>query len=281
MSFSRCPHSFSSFRSPIEGSFGLPPLAQPLGRLQAGFLWIALADSGAFLSVNLIPPPPIPHGLEYPLGSRMHLGVVHPRLEASGRPFPRSPRSRSHVNLRVLRPLTGDLRVNRHPCGHPTAVPEFRAFPRIPLARLPMVGPLFTTPWRLVSQSHGAVAWRYRPPFPSHVPFPFATSRHQPNQRVPWFSDPMGPLCGPCYTPFLPQCPLPIPHPVFIPHRAASNPVARAHRILIHPGTVSCPLHGSLLSPPLFPRTLRILLRTFLSGSSGHFSHVMAPLAHL
>ena len=32
----------------------------------------------------------------------------------------------------------------------------------------------------------------------------------------------------------------PIPHPVFIPHRAASNPVARAHWILIHPGTVSC-----------------------------------------
>ena len=36
----------------------------------------------------------------------MHLGVVHPRLEARGRPFPRSPWSRSRVNLRVLRPLT-------------------------------------------------------------------------------------------------------------------------------------------------------------------------------
>ena len=36
----------------------------------------------------------------------MHLGVVHPRLEARGRPFPRFPRSRSRVNLRVLRPLT-------------------------------------------------------------------------------------------------------------------------------------------------------------------------------
>ena len=83
-----------------------PPLAQPFGRLQAGFLWIALANSGAFLSVNHIPPLPIPHGLEYPLGSRMHFGVVHPRLEARGRPFPRSPRSCSRVNLRVLRPLT-------------------------------------------------------------------------------------------------------------------------------------------------------------------------------
>ena len=49
----------------------------------------------------------------------------------------------------------------------------------------------------------------------------------------------------------------------------------------MHPGTISGSLHGSLLSTPLLPRTRRILLRTFLSGSSGHFSHVMAPLAHL
>ena len=48
----------------------------------------------------------IPHGLEYQLGSRMHWGVVHPRLEATGQPFPRSFRSRSRLNLRVLRPLT-------------------------------------------------------------------------------------------------------------------------------------------------------------------------------
>ena len=34
--------------------------------------------------------------------------------------------------------------------------------------------------------------------------------------------------------------PHPIPHPVLLPHRAASNPVARAHWILIHPGTVLC-----------------------------------------
>ena len=57
---------------------------------------------------------PIPHGLGYPLGSRMHLGVVHPRLEARGRPFPHSPRSRSHMHLRVLRPLT------RGPQGQPS-----------------------------------------------------------------------------------------------------------------------------------------------------------------
>ena len=44
----------------------------------------------------------------------MHLGVVHPRREARGRPFPRSPRSRSRVSLRVLRPLT------RGPQGQPS-----------------------------------------------------------------------------------------------------------------------------------------------------------------
>ena len=91
----------------------LSPLAQPFGRLPAGFLWIALADNGAFLPVNNIPPLPTPHGMEYPLGFRMHLGVVHPRLEARGRHFPRSPRSCSRLNLRVLRSLT------RGPQGQP------------------------------------------------------------------------------------------------------------------------------------------------------------------
>ena len=65
-------------------------------------------------ALNHIPPLPFPHGLEYPLGPRMHLGVVHPRLEARGRRLPHSPRSRSRVNLRVLRPLT------RRPQGQPS-----------------------------------------------------------------------------------------------------------------------------------------------------------------
>ena len=99
---------------PLKDPPAFPPLAHPFGRLQAGFLWIALADSAAFLSVNHIPPLPIPHGMEYPLGSRMHLGVVHPRLEAREQPFPRSPRSCSRVNPRVLRPLT------RGPQGQPS-----------------------------------------------------------------------------------------------------------------------------------------------------------------
>ena len=43
------------------------------------------------ISINHIPPLPIPHRLEYPLGSWMHLVIVHRRLQDGGRPFPRSP----------------------------------------------------------------------------------------------------------------------------------------------------------------------------------------------
>ena len=61
--------------------------------------------------------------MEYPLGSWMHWGVDHPRLEARGRPFQRSPRSRSPVNLRVLRSLTwgpqGQPSPPRTPQGRP------------------------------------------------------------------------------------------------------------------------------------------------------------------
>ena len=68
-----------------------------------------------------------------------------------------------------------------------------------------MVGPWFTIPWRLVSQSHGAVAWRFQPPCPSHVPFPFASSRHRPVPSVPWTPYPVGPLCGSSHTPSPPR----------------------------------------------------------------------------
>ena len=74
-------------------------------------------------ALNHIPPLPISRGLDYPLGSGMHLVVIHPRLDARGRPFPRSPRSCSPVNLRVVRPLTpGPQRQPsplRTPHGHP------------------------------------------------------------------------------------------------------------------------------------------------------------------
>ena len=101
-----------------------------------------------------------------------------------------------------------------------------------------MVGPWFTTPWRLASQSHGAVAWRFRPPIPSLVPLCHIPSPAHSQRPV----DSLSP--GAVVRPHS------IPHPVFIPHLAASNPVALALRILIHPGTVSCAWHWSLPSRP-------------------------------
>ena len=101
-----------------------------------------------------------------------------------------------------------------------------------------MVGPWFTTPWRLASQSHGAVAWRFWSPIPSlvplcHIPSPAHSQRPvvslSPAAVVRFHS---------------------IPHPVFIPNRAASNPVARALWILIYPGTISCAQHWLLPSRP-------------------------------
>ena len=78
------------------------------------------------IALNHIPTLPIPHRLEYQLGSRMHLGVVHPRPEARGRPFPRSPRSRSRVNLRVLGPLA------RGPQGEPSLLQTPHGSPGVP-----------------------------------------------------------------------------------------------------------------------------------------------------
>ena len=73
-----------------------------------------------------------------------------------------------------------------------------------------MFGPWFTTPWRLTSQSHRAVAWRFWSPFPSHFEFPYATSRHRPIPSVPWTPYPDWVLCVPSHTPFSVPSPFPI-----------------------------------------------------------------------
>ena len=156
------------------------------------------------IALNHIPPLHIPHGLEYPLGSRMHLGVVDLRLEARGRPFPRSPRPRSPMNPRVLRSFTRDLSVNPHSCGHLRAVLKFRTFFRLPVVRLPMVGPWFTTPWRLVSQSHGAVARYFLPPL------------------FPWFAGPRRPI---------PLCHIPSPITAYSPRPVLSG----SHGAVVQP----------------------------------------------
>ena len=122
--------------------------------------------------------------------------------------FPLVPLTREPTCTQTIDP--GISRSNPHPCGHLTAVPEFRAFSRLPVVRFPMAGPWFTTPWRLVSQSQRAVAWRFQSPCPSHVPFPFASSRHRPVPSVAWTPYPVGPLCGPSHTPFPSPSPCPI-----------------------------------------------------------------------
>ena len=81
-------------RHQAGGASWRAPHLDPLGRISPGptrwppgaerRLVPAKSNLKPQTSVNHIPPFPIPHGLEYPLGSRMHLGVVHPRLEARG-----------------------------------------------------------------------------------------------------------------------------------------------------------------------------------------------------
>ena len=228
-----------------------------------------------------IPPLPIPHGLEYPLGSRMHLGVVHPRLEARGRPFPRSPRSCSRVILRVLRPLTrgpqGQPSPLRTPHGCPrvqgifstsrgqaphgwsmvhhsmaTGFPNPRGCCLALSASLPIPCPVPLRPIPTLAQSprpvdfrsHGAVVWPVPHPCPSSVPpsHPSSCVYTPPGRQQPRGAGPQD------------------PHP-------SGDPFVLLARV------------APITSLP--PRTRRILLRPFLPGLSGHFSLVMAPFAHL
>ena len=156
--------------------------------------------------------------------------------------FPLVPLTREPTCTQVFDP--GNLRVQPHPCGHLTAVPEFRASSRLSMVRLPMVGPWFTTPWQLVSQSHGAVACRFRSPFPSHVPFPYATSRHRPIPSVPWTPYRAGLLCGPIPTLIL--CLYPTGPPATLWHLPTGSSSIR--------GPFCAPSTGcSLLAPAPFP----------------------------
>ena len=97
-----------------------------------------------------------------------------------------------------------------------------------------MVGPWFTTAWRLVSQSHGAVAQYSRPPLlpwfaTPRRPFPLChvLSRHpsRPIPRVPHLPILLGLLCAPSHTPFS----VPFSSP-FIPCLYPSGPPATLSR---------------------------------------------------
>ena len=146
-----------------------------------------------------------------------------------------------------------------------------------------MVGPWYTTQWRLVSQSHGAVAWRFRSPIPSHVPSLFATSCHRPILSVPWFLYPPGLVRGPipslipCLYPTGPPAtlwrgptgcssirgpfrapstgrslPAPAPFPCAA-SRHPSRPISHTPHLPIHLGLFRGPSHTPFSVPSPFP----------------------------
>ena len=169
----------------------------------------------------------------------MHLGVVHPRLEARGRPFPRSPSSRSRVNLRVLRPLTRGSQGQPSPLRTPHGRPGFQGIFLTPRGQVPHGWPMV----------HHSMATGFPIPrgcclalwvsLPIPCPMPLCLIPAPAPFQRPMDSLPRRAVVRP-----QPQAlPRPVPlshHPAFIPHRVASHPVARAHRILFHPGTASC-----------------------------------------
>ena len=165
-------------------------------------------------ALNHIPLLPIPHGLEYPLGSRMHLVVIHPRLEARGRPFPRSPRSCSRVNLRVLRPLTRGPQGQPSPLWTPHGCPGVQGI--LPTSRYqaphgwPMVHHSMATGSPITRGCCSALSFTLIHN-PAMSRCPFATSCHPtlPIPRV--FSRSPGAVVRPL-PPSLP-CPVPFSHP--------------------------------------------------------------------
>ena len=195
--------------------------------------------------------------------------------------FPRSPTSRSRVNLRVIRPLTRGPQGQPSPLRTPHSRPGVQGIFRTSCGQAPhgwpMVHHYMATGFPIPRGC--CLALLVSHPIPCPVRLCHILSLAQSQRPVVSLSQ--GAVVRPVPHPYLSPGPHPIPHPLFIPHQAVSNPVARAHRILIHPGTVSCSLHGWLLFNPLLPCTQRILLRMFLSGASGHLSQVLAPLAYL
>ena len=187
-----------------------------------------------------------------------------------GDPFHVLPGSRSRVNLRVLRPLTqgpqGRPSPLRTPNGCPGVQGIFLTYHGQAPHGWPMVHHSMATGFPIPRGCCLALSVSH--PILCPVPLCHIPSQAQPERPV--VSRAHRAVVPPVRHPYLSPGPPPIP-----------RPVARAHRVLIHSGTVSCSLHGSLLFNPLLPRTWRVLLRMFLSGASGHLSHVLAPLAYL
>ena len=95
----------------------------------------------------------------------------------------------------------------------------------------PLHGDWFPNPTGLLLGASGLRAHPIsRSPLPHPGTGPFPASRGLPTPSS---------HCAALAT--RPSRPVPFSHhPVFIPHRVASNPMARAHWILLHPGTAWC-----------------------------------------
>ena len=145
----------------------------------------------------------------------MHLVVVHPRLEARGRHFPRYPRFRSHVNLQILRLLTRGLQGQPSPLQTPHGCPGVQGiFPTSP-GQVPHGWPML--PHSMVTSfpiPQGCCMAPVAARFSRLCSDRFATPPSRSPHLVP----------GPATVPRFPASLDPIPHPVFIPHRYPHPP---------------------------------------------------------
>ena len=184
----------------------------------------------------------------------MHLGVVHLRLEARGRPFPSSPRPVSAVNRRVLRPLT------RGPPGQPSPL-------RTPHGRLGAQGISPTSRrqaphgWPMVHHSmvtgspipRGCCsAFSAAPPTPLRSPATSLSPVPRPVTHLRLFPAPLVfPISWGCCVvlatgPSLSYRLLPYSRVFTLPGR--QQPCSAGPLNPIHPRTVLCALHGLLPS---------------------------------
>ena len=232
--------------------------------------------------------PPSTWGKQVPrVASQIHLDFVHPRLEARGRPFPRSLRFRSGLNLRVRRPMTWGPPGQQSPLQTPHGRPGVQGIFPTSRGQTPHGWPMVHHTRRLVSQSHGVVAWRFLSPH-----FPCSDLFKTPRCPVPL-----------CHIPSAAHSPRPVvsrsqgavarplPHP-FPGAVASSDPSSR----LYTPAGCQQPCGSGLLRvdrlvllarvapiPSLF---LSHVLRSpdqprlIESGTSGHISHGKALLAY-
>ena len=201
----------SFIRSPIEGSSGLPPPAQPFGCLQAGFLWIAVADSAALLSTTFHHSPSLTGWSTHSAPEWTWLSSIHGWRPGGDRfHVPRVPLTREPTCTRAIDPGASGSTLTPANTSRPSRSSGY--FPDFPWSGFPWL-------------AHGS---------PLHGD---------------WFPNPTGLLFGVvCRPSALPFCalrpatsrsplslpatgPIPVSHPAsrVYTHRAASNPLARAH----------------------------------------------------